>query len=85
MFKEIWPRAWRPTPWRRRFARTLGGSGEEMPNLCHLVNPVAVQVLGGSRRFLCFMPGARWPGKRWRKLRVSIALACRAFGIGETC
>lgn len=28
---------------------------------------------------------ARWPRKRWRKLRVSIALACRAVGLGETC
>ncbi len=67
--KQWWPRAWRPEAWVSRFARAVGGTGAERPNLRHLchVSPVSAQQLSFdlNSRWVCVMPSSRWNGKKW--------------------
>lgn len=68
--KEKWPPALRPRPMVELFARLGGGTGQERPDLRHLLEKTrgaenAPVALGGDDSYVCVMPGARWPGKRW--------------------
>lgn len=71
IFKRLWPKKFRPSRVVERFAQCLGGTGEERPNLRHLLNSVEVEGSGDpfleflDQPFICVMPGAQWPGKRW--------------------
>lgn len=72
VFKSLWPKAWRPTPWVRRYAQRVGGSGEERPNLIHLIQsqnaPSEIDLIlekSSLRGYLCIMPSSRWDGKKW--------------------
>ena len=37
VFKGLWPKALRPTPWVTRFTQIVGGSEKARPNLRHLI------------------------------------------------
>jgi len=76
VFKRFWSKNLRPTPQTARFARLLGGSGDERPNLKHLLKtPVARAFRLPQTPYLCVMPGSRWAGKRWPVARFVEALA----------
>ena len=62
VFKKFWPRGLRPRPMVERFARAVGGDGSERPNLSYLVHAGKIQI---PQPYICVMPGAAWPGKRW--------------------
>jgi ADP-heptose:LPS heptosyltransferase len=72
VFKKIWPRAFRPTPWVQRYGKIAGGTGSERPNLKHLLGPsealsqfLMSQGLDPQRGYLCVMPSSLWEGKKW--------------------
>ncbi|MCM2278371.1 MAG: hypothetical protein NDJ89_09875 [Oligoflexia bacterium] len=72
IFKRFWPKALRPVLFVERFARELGGSGHERPDLKHLLHledarlPAEFQaLLDSGRPYYCVMPSSHWPGKRW--------------------
>jgi len=70
ILKGCWPRKLRPISMVERFGKTLGGTGDERPNARHLIlNSQYAQknpFLGDLKKnFICVMPGAQWPGKRW--------------------
>lgn len=69
LFKGFWPRKLRPISMVERFGKTLGGTGNERPNVRHLVSApqggLKNPLLDLKKDFICVMPGAQWPGKRW--------------------
>ena len=69
IFKNLWPRSLYPTPWVIRFTQCLGGTGEERPNLRHLLKanqfPEDFKRAIHDRPYLCVMPSSRWGGKVW--------------------
>lgn len=71
IFKGIWPKRLRPLRVVERFAKCLGGCGDERPNLRHLLKTTKAErsreffLDSVVQPFICVMPGAQWPGKRW--------------------
>lgn len=69
--KALWPRRWLPTPLVVRSARLAGGSGNERPDLSHLLSlpgelPSGLeQWLSSHPGFICVMPSSKWDGKKW--------------------
>ncbi len=66
----VWPKAWSPEAYVHRFARTAHGSGDERPNLRHLLNEdQALRLLGEfglvPQQYVCVMPSSKWKGKQW--------------------
>jgi len=69
-FKAGWPTSLRPSPWVRRFTQRVGGSGNERPNLKHLLQggdlpPELHSLLQKKQKYFCVMPSSRWKGKKW--------------------
>jgi ADP-heptose:LPS heptosyltransferase len=79
LFKNSWPKKWRPRPFVRRFAELAGGSGEEKPDLSFLLmsshldeefKAWAQEVSArGTANYYCVMPGSRWAGKCWATVK----------------
>lgn len=73
IFKSLWPKAWRPTPWVKRYSLFVGGSGNEHPDLRYLLNKNSSLTTDHFRQFLekigkpyiCVMPSSQWEGKNW--------------------
>lgn len=69
IFKRWWPKRFRCQLQVSVFGQLLGGSGEERPNLSHLLNPEWVppkEIAAISEQsYVCVMPGSNWPGKTW--------------------
>jgi ADP-heptose:LPS heptosyltransferase len=70
LFKKLWPKSLRPSPLVERFAKLVGGCGEERPDLIHLVEAGAEQlpydfIDFGQNPYLCVMPSSKWDGKKW--------------------
>lgn len=69
LLKQHCPKAWRPRPWTVRSTQLLHGTGEEKPNLKHLLThqelPQEVAKLIEKTGYLCVMPSSRWDGKKW--------------------
>ncbi len=67
LFKRFWPRQLRPEPWVQKFARSVGGSGSERPDLRHLCVQAVPKKLefDPPSRWICVMPSSRWSGKTW--------------------
>lgn len=69
VFKALWPRRWISEPLVNRFSQLAGGDGSERPDLRHLSRGTDGAVLPhpmqGVSGYVCVMPGAHWPGKRW--------------------
>jgi ADP-heptose:LPS heptosyltransferase len=71
--KSLWPRTLLPTPLVVRFAKRVGGTGLERPDLRHLLSGPSASSLPLSPEFLqfaeapylCVMPSSRWDGKKW--------------------
>ncbi len=71
IFKNAWPKKWRPRSRILDFVRAVGGKGTEKPSLRHL----QFQAVGRpdhfsflvpfSSPYLCVMPDASRKGKRW--------------------
>jgi ADP-heptose:LPS heptosyltransferase len=79
-FKSLWPENLKPTSFVSRFAKLVGGSGEERPDLRYLLGSSFekfkttqpekfqsfVQFAQGSEKpYLCVMPSSKWDGKKW--------------------
>jgi ADP-heptose:LPS heptosyltransferase len=70
LFKGLWPEKWRPSPLVKRFSKLVGGSGDERPDLAHLVEPGKELLTQdfidfGQNPYLCVMPSSKWDGKKW--------------------
>ena len=75
LFKGLWPRKLRPTPWVKKFSQVIPSGKAPIvgmgPNLSYLLLqeqfPSELQefLKEGRARFLCVMPSSRWPGKNW--------------------
>ena len=71
LFKNLWPRVFRPRPWRQRFAEVFSGKQTwATPNLIHLLRFPAESrraALGLPREnsWVAVMPSSRWSGKQW--------------------
>ncbi|OFZ20572.1 MAG: hypothetical protein A2X94_11145 [Bdellovibrionales bacterium GWB1_55_8] len=66
LFKKLWPKRWLSRLQVEVFARTVGGTGSERPDLSHLLSAefqVPEELLDGQ--YVCVMPGSNWPGKTW--------------------
>lgn len=65
-FKSLFPRALRPKSLTVRAALAAGGTGNERPDLTHLVKMSGpLEALGAPKaRYFCVMAGAQWEGKR---------------------
>jgi ADP-heptose:LPS heptosyltransferase len=79
-FKSLWPESLRPIPFVTRFAKLVGGTGEERPDLRYLLatsfekfktaQPEKFQdfvrfAQGQENPYLCVMPSSKWEGKKW--------------------
>lgn len=65
LLKGFWPKKLRPRPVVERSALAVRGSGQEKPNLRHLLKVSMNGLEGLPADMLCVMPSARWPGKQW--------------------
>ncbi|OFZ00138.1 MAG: hypothetical protein A2Z97_01205, partial [Bdellovibrionales bacterium GWB1_52_6] len=78
LFKKLWPKFWLSRLQVEVFARAAGGSGQERPNMRHLLltEEFSVEALArdfqdppresfGGKPYICVMPGSTWPGKTW--------------------
>ena len=71
ILKKYLPLRFRPTPWVKRYTRSIGGTGDEKPNLTHLMKgqslPVELLNLCETKKlkYLCVMPSSRWSSKTW--------------------
>jgi ADP-heptose:LPS heptosyltransferase len=71
LLKRFCPKMFRPRPWTVRSTQLLNGTGQEKPNLKHLLkDQVLPQELleirkEGKPGYLCVMPSSRWDGKKW--------------------
>lgn len=70
IFKALWPRAFRPTPWIHRYLRLVGADVELRPNLNHLLKgqpPLSTldPFFSQPGRYYCIMPSSKWSGKEW--------------------
>lgn len=67
VFKKVWPKRWLSRLQVEVFSKTVGGTGEERPDLSHLVDQsefeLPQELLDGQ--YVCIMPGSNWPGKTW--------------------
>jgi ADP-heptose:LPS heptosyltransferase len=75
LFKKIWPKKLRPSPWATRYLKLLAldiplaeGSGE--PRLSYLLKNTEFpqdlrQVLPDDKTYLCVMPSSQWNSKNW--------------------
>lgn len=72
-FKRHLPRTLRPLPWTQRFSAIVGGTGDQKPDLRHLVGVQTIQSLFpadliarlNTHGYLCVMPSSKWNGKKW--------------------
>lgn len=88
VLKALWPVAWRPQPWVERFARAVGGTGDERPNLNYLARrPLPAEIEAwklSGQLYVCLMAGSLWPGKRWsirRFAEVARSFTARRIGV----
>jgi heptosyltransferase-2 len=72
LLKRFQPAFLRPERMVAKFARTAGGSGEERPDLRHLlkIEPSMKfkefeSALKARAPYLCVMPGTKWTAKKW--------------------
>ena len=79
IFKKLWPSGLRPELFVRRFTSFAGGTGQERPDLTHLLKPDAPSGAAPTplpaplnepgfpitQTYYCVMPGSKWKGKRW--------------------
>ena len=66
ILKAFWPKALRPSPWVVRAAKLVGGTGQERPNLAHLLSSPDVPMGAWSgKKYICVMPSSHWKGKKW--------------------
>jgi ADP-heptose:LPS heptosyltransferase len=63
LLKKRCPQRWRPTLWVQKFVKLMGGTGQERPNLKHLLKDQ--ENLQVKSPYLCVMPSSRWDGKKW--------------------
>jgi len=65
LLKKKCPNFFRPTPWVERYAKAIGGTGAERPDLSHLINTEIPDSSLKEQKYYCVMPGSKWPGKCW--------------------
>jgi ADP-heptose:LPS heptosyltransferase len=69
-FKSLWPVSLRPKPFVARFAELVGGTGQERPDLRHLLEskegylPEPL-IEFAQTPYYCVMPSSKWDGKKW--------------------
>ena len=64
LFKALWPKFLRPTPWVERFVKLAGGSGDEKPDFRYLMQQLP-EGFQAQPPYVCVMPSSQWPGKKW--------------------
>lgn len=67
LFKNSWPKSWRPQAWVERYSHLGGGKGSSRPDMTHLLRCSSKTENEHWRNepTLCVMPSSRWSGKRW--------------------
>lgn len=71
VFKRLWPRRFRPSPFFQLCADLPGQRIDDErtpgPDLRHLVDPKQKELWRQEigERYYCVMPSSRWPGKQW--------------------
>lgn len=70
LFKDAFPKVFRPTKWITRFVRLVNGDGSEKPDFFWLTHKAEfpldlLHARGFRRNFLCIMPSSFWNSKKW--------------------
>jgi len=65
LFKNLWPKQFRPTQKKILFAQIVGGDGSEMPQMNGLLSGVNLNYSFLSKPYICVMPASKWEGKQW--------------------
>ncbi|MBI4925697.1 MAG: hypothetical protein HY843_07215, partial [Bdellovibrio sp.] len=68
IFKSLWPKFLRPISMRKKFLLKLGATGNELPNLTHLVireNNLSQLLANLPKEYFCIMPSSHWATKSW--------------------
>lgn len=70
LFKRLWPARLRPRPVLSRHLETARiAAGSRNPDLTHLLSSSGAMKLAFGHSipqpYICIMPAAAWPGKRW--------------------
>ena len=65
LFKKLWPKFWLSRLQVEIFARAAGGTGQERPNMRHLLSSDDTVSSIPKDAYICVMPGSSWPGKTW--------------------
>jgi ADP-heptose:LPS heptosyltransferase len=80
ILKAWWPESLKPDLFVTRFARLVGGTGSERPDLRYLLSTSFEKLKmsqpekfsefvsfaqGSEKPYLCVMPSSKWEGKKW--------------------